>query len=280
MSDLIIRNMSRDEVGIAIAWASAEGWNPGDYDSAAFYEADNNGFSLGIVDNEPIGCISAVSYGEGFGFIGFYIVRPDFRGRGYGRRLWRHAINYMGERNVGLDGVLAQQDNYKKSGFTLAYRNIRFEGISGNFKIPSNIVSLLAVPFETVVAYDDRLFPASRPHFLNLWINEPAHICLAVLDNERLAGFGVIRPCQKGFKIGPLFADNPEFAENLFCSLISHVPNHKYVYLDTPEVNTEAVGLAEKYGMASVFETARMYTKAEPKIEIEKLFGVTSFELG
>ncbi|MBF0568868.1 MAG: GNAT family N-acetyltransferase [Nitrospirae bacterium] len=272
--------MSKEEIGIAITWASAEGWNPGLYDISPFYGADNNGFFLGSIENKPVGCISAVSYGKGFGFIGFYIVRPEFRGRGYGIKLWRHAIGYMGERNIGLDGVLAQQENYKKSGFKLAYRNIRFEGIARNFKIPSHIVSLLSVPFETVVAYDDRLFPASRPRFLNLWINVPAHICLAALDNERLAGFGVIRPCQKGFKIGPLFADNPEFAQDLFCSLISHVPNHKYVYLDTPEVNTEAVGLAGKYGMARVFETARMYTKTEPKIEIEKLFGVTSFELG
>ncbi|MBF0458306.1 MAG: GNAT family N-acetyltransferase [Nitrospirae bacterium] len=273
--------MSKDEVGIAINWASAEGWNPGNYDITPFYEADNNGFFIGLIDNEPVGCISAVSYGRDFGFIGFYIVRPDFRGRGYGLRLWRHAINYMGERNIGLDGVLAQQDNYKKSGFKFAYRNIRFECLAAeDLRIPSSIVSLLNVPFDAVVAYDDSLFPASRPHFLNLWINEPAHICLAVMDDERLAGFGVIRHCQKGFKIGPLFADNPEFAESLFCSLVSHVPNNKHIYLDVPEVNTEAVRLALKYGMVRVFETARMYSKSEPKIEIGKLFGVTSFELG
>ncbi|MBF0517796.1 MAG: GNAT family N-acetyltransferase [Nitrospirae bacterium] len=272
--------MTKDDLGMAITWADAEGWNPGDCDTATFFQTDNKGFFLGLVDDEPAACISAVSYGGEFGFIGFYIVRPEFRGNGYGLRMWNHAMSYMGQRNVGLDGVVTQEANYRKSGFTLAYRNIRFEGLAARqFRTYLNVVSLSKVQFGAVAAYDDKLFPASRPRFLNLWITEPAHICLAVIDSGQLSGFGVMRPCRKGYKIGPLYADNSEFAEILFSSLISHVPG-EFVYLDTPEINPEAVRLAEKYGMTKVFETVRMYSKKEPKIEIKKLFGVTSFELG
>jgi hypothetical protein len=32
--------------------------------------------------------------------------------------------------------------------------------------------------------------------------------------------------------------------------------------------------------MKRVFETARMYTGPDPRIELNKVFGVTSFELG
>lgn len=38
--------------------------------------------------------------------------------------------------------------------------------------------------------------------------------------------------------------------------------------------------LAERHGMSSVFETARMHTKDAPAIAIDRVFGVTSFELG
>ena len=31
-------------------------------------------------------------------------------------------------RVIGLDGVVAQQENYRKSGFELAYANIRYGG--------------------------------------------------------------------------------------------------------------------------------------------------------
>ncbi len=36
----------------------------------------------------------------------------------------------LGARTVGLDGVVAQQENYKKSGFVLAHRNVRHGGVA------------------------------------------------------------------------------------------------------------------------------------------------------
>ena len=52
-------------------------------------------------------------------------MRKDLRGRGYGLRIWNAAIAHAGPRVIGLDGVLAQQQNYTKSGFELAYANVR-----------------------------------------------------------------------------------------------------------------------------------------------------------
>jgi len=52
------------------------------------------------------------------------------------------------------------------------------------------------------------------------------------------------------------------------------------VYLDTPEVNQAAAALAERYNMKVAFETARMYTGKNPVLPIDRLFGVTSFEIG
>jgi len=40
------------------------------------------------VDGEAIGCISTVAYNDAFGFLGFYIVRPEYRSRGYGIQIW------------------------------------------------------------------------------------------------------------------------------------------------------------------------------------------------
>ncbi len=78
-----IRTMTRGELEVAIAWAAAEGWNPGLQDADCFYGTDPTGFLMGFLNNEPIASISAVKYGESFGFIGFYIVKPGFRGQGY-----------------------------------------------------------------------------------------------------------------------------------------------------------------------------------------------------
>jgi hypothetical protein len=55
---------------------------------------------------------------------------------------------------------------------------------------------------------------------------------LAWLEGEELAGYGVIRPCRQGHKIGPLFASSPEIAEALFNGLVSPVPSEERVYLN------------------------------------------------
>jgi len=163
--DLAIRRMTEADLALALDWAAAEGWNPGLNDAACFYAADPEGFFFGELGDEPVGAISAVRYGERFGFLGLYLVRPEFRGRGFGLELWRAAIQHLGARNIGLDGVVAQQENYKKSGFKLAFRNTRRQGEGGGAD-PGGLTDLSALPFDVVSQYDLTAFPAPRPNFL------------------------------------------------------------------------------------------------------------------
>lgn len=277
----VIRTMTRGEIDITIQWAADEGWNPGLHDADCFHAADPDGFLIGMLGEEPVATISVVKYGGVFGFLGFYIVKPEFRGQGYGIKIWNAGLQYLDGCVVGLDGVVVQQDNYKKSGFSLAYRNIRYQGAStGAAPEDSHIVHLAAIPFEEIHAYDRPFFPGERSEFLKRWIAMPGAKALGILDNGYLSGFGVIRPCRAGHKIGPLFADNPELAEQLFAALQAKAPEGGPVFLDTPESNAEAVALAERHGMEISFETARMYKGAAPALPIERLFGVTTFELG
>ena len=278
----VIRKMSAGEVeSIAVKWAAEEGWNPGLYDSPCFFTADPGGFFAGVFNGEPVACISAVSYKKVFGFIGFYIVKPEFRGKGFGLKIWNAAMSYLAGKNIGLDGVVDQQPNYKKSGFNLAYRNIRYEGISRSvIEDFPDIVPLSSIPIDDLIKYDADLFPVSRPEFLECWIKQPESFAVAALKNNKLCGYSMIRKCKRGYKIGPLFADNSDIAEKLFLKMNSFVEPSSSIYLDTPEVNAAAVGMAIKYGMNKVFETARMYTGSEPEIDLNRVFGVTTFELG
>jgi hypothetical protein len=89
----------------------------------------------------------------------------------------------------------------------------------------------------------------------------------------------VIRPCRKGRKVGPLVADDRAAAEAVLAALIASTGSGE-IFLDVPSVNRDAVALAQDLGLAPVFETARMYTGPIPPLRLERLFGVTSFELG
>jgi ribosomal protein S18 acetylase RimI-like enzyme len=280
--NFIVRTMTRAEVDLAVDLAYKEGWNPGLDDAGCFYQSDPEGFLIGMLDNRPIGCISAVSYDRQFGFIGFYIVIPEARGKGYGIRLWQAAMQRLAGQNIGLDGVIAQESNYMKSGFIRAYRNVRFENISCGLPAPQwpEIVDLQTVPFNDVAVYDRQCFPAERTQFLNCWIKLPSSIALGYIEHDRLEGYGVIRRCGLGYRIGPLFADNPQIAERLYLGLIAKAQKGEPVFLDAPESNPAAIKLVEKYKMREVFATTRMYSRGKPDIALDKIFGNTTFELG
>lgn len=282
--NLVIRNLHADEMPLALDWAAQEGWNPGLTDALPFHAADPEGFLVGHMDDQPVALVSAVRYGATFGFVGFYIVHPDWRGQGHGRAIWLHAMQRLSGRNIALDGVLTQQDNYRRSGFVLAWRNIRYAGTTqgGSLVHPTDceLCNLLTQPFEELQDYDRAFFPADRSAFLAQWISQPGSHAYALRRNERLVAYGVIRPCRNGYKIGPLFADAADYARLLLDILQACVSPGQPVFLDVPEPNQAAVLIAEGYGMTPVFETARMYTGPVPDVALRRTFGITSFELG
>ncbi|WP_238363559.1 GNAT family N-acetyltransferase [Casimicrobium huifangae] len=284
-SPLIIRTMRRDELPLTVEWAAQEGWNPGLHDAAPFFAADPGGFLIGELDGEPVSLISAVRYGSTYGFIGFYIVKPEFRGKGYGWAIWQAALARLQGRTVGLDGVVAQQDNYRRSGFELAHRNARYAGQQSAGGPPAaassvNLVPISQLPPEALQAYDRSFFPAARADFLQAWVTQPGTVALAVPGDGGLLGYGVVRPCRTGYKIGPLFADSPAIADAIFSAVLQHVPAGEPFYLDVMTTQPAAVELATRRGMLVVFETARMYLGAAPAISPDRTYGITSFELG
>ncbi len=275
---ITIRPLGPSEIRLAVDWAAQEGWNPGLADATCFGTVDPEGFLLAELDGEPAATISVVNYDARFAFLGFYIVRPDLRGRGIGWKLWQAGLAHAGGRSVGLDGVPAQQENYAKQGFALAYRNIRFAGNPAAGEAGST-VDLADLPFGLVEASDGEIFPAPRAVFLKAWLSAPGHIGRGLLRGGRLAGWGVVRPARAGRKIGPLVAEDEDAAEAVFRALRAAAGSDDIV-LDVPEPNPAALALARRHGLAPVFETARMYRGAVRPVALEKLYGVTSFELG
>ncbi|UYN95168.1 MAG: GNAT family N-acetyltransferase [Enhydrobacter sp.] len=272
---------SIDDVARMADWAGDEGWNPGNTDWLAFAAADPGGFLIGRFDGKPVACISVVKYGAGFGFLGFYIARPEIRGRGHGIQVWRAGMARLAGRNVGLDGVVAQQGNYRKSGFRLAWNNVRHEGAAPRAAAPVGVALADArgVPFPKLAAYDRRFFPEARDSFLAPWFALPERASAVALRDGEIVGLGVMRVCRAASRVGPLYAASPDIAAALVSDLAARL-GAKSVAIDVPDINRPAMALAGQLGLKPSFETARMYTGADPEIELAGLYGVTSLELG
>ena len=283
---LAVRSATAEEFAVAIGWACDEGWNPGLADLEAFFAADSAGFLMGFAEGKPVSSISVVRYGEDHGFLGFYIVDPEARGRGFGMATWSAGMACLDNRTVGLDGVVAQQNNYKRSGFRLVGRNIRFTGVPKPPEARESAVMIGRARVKDsglIETFDREAFGAPRPDFLRSWVfaaPEAARTTLAAFDSGDLAGFATIRRCVTGCKIGPLFANNRHAAEALFSACCAEAGPGEEITLDVPETNRQAMMMAQSAGLEPVFETARMYRGPAPDLPWPKIFGVTSFELG
>ena len=283
-SELVIREMTRAELDTLVEWAANEGWNPGNSDAQIFWETDSKGFVAAELGGQLIGGGSIASYGGNFGFMGFFIIHPDHRGQGFGRKLWFHRRDLLISRLlapavIGMDGVFDMQGFYTRGGFVLSNRDLRFEGVGVAATPLDMLVDLSAVSFVEVSRYDAAHFPAPRERFLKAWIAQPNSRALGAVEDGMLRGYGVIRPCRRGFKIGPLFAADSDVAEALFCGLGDIAPGEP-IFLDVPGNNPQATALARRHGLREVFGCARMYYGPQPVLPYREIFGVTTFELG
>jgi len=277
-----IRPIQPDELAIVTAWATDYGWNPGIYDADCLYEIQKSQFFVGIVDDQPVGCVASIAYTDQYGFICFFAVAPDHRGKGYGKQLWRHALSVLNTHSIGLDDNTSNID-YKQDGFREAYRNLRMSTTISHDapELPPHqkIVSLKELPFEQIEAYEAGVFPASRPQFLRYWINNPQSHSLGFLSNDQLLGYGIIHPCQTGYKISPLLADNRGIARAIIQSF-SHRIGSIPVFVDVPETNPAGVNMAMRLGMGITMKAKRYYRGEIPQLPTEKMYGVSTFEFG
>ncbi len=306
-----LRPMRRDEFDVLVEWAAAEGWNPGHHDSESFWRADPEGFVAVELDGALAAGGSIVSYGGLYGFMGFFIVRPDLRGRGIGRWLWHERKRLLRARlqpgaAIGMDGVFAMQHFYAAGGFALEHRELRFEAaedrplvaraeaarsspdgtaVSIRTHTPAGSAGPIAITrisadlMEQAIAYDAPHFPAPRADFMRRWLTQPDALPIAAADGGTIAGLAVARPARTGMRIGPLFADSPAIAEALLAHILDRCHGMP-VHVDVPECNPAAIALAARFGMREIFGCAKMTLGTPPRLPWPRIYGVTSFELG
>lgn len=266
-----IRLLDLAEIQVLLDWAAIEGWNPGLNDAVAFQATDPTGFFGAFVDGVMVAGIAAVAYDDSFGFIGLYICHPAWRGQGHGKAVWDAGMAYLGNRTIGLDGVPEQQGNYASMGFVHANDTVRMSGrLPG---APAGDADEPAVDIDDFRFFDRQCFPAQRSAFLEHWIGPPnkssAHRTAGKTD-----GYAVLRPCVDGCKLGPLFAEAPSIAIALLEA------QSGLIHIDVPAAQTGFLTVLSSRGFTTGFRTARMYRGIPPAIQMSRVFGISSLELG
>ncbi|XP_022111832.1 uncharacterized protein LOC110991044 [Acanthaster planci] len=281
-----IRQLHPREVSVLSNSQPVEGSRLRNEELRLMYDTDPNGFFLATADDgDVVGTVAALRLSDKLGFIGFHHVRDSFLEEG--ARLWDVAVGYLGDRNIGIEVAMQDVEKYMELGFKEEWRNGCFKG-SGIPLLPevqSNrlLRSVAEMGFGRVVDFDTDVCGEPRVKFLLKWLRtDNPRAAQAVLEDNRVVGYGVIRPLQRAssHRIGPLLAENTALAQVLLLSLLSSVPQQT-LYLDSPLDNPSFTRLLETdLKMEQVQERARMYTRGNPHVNVRKVFGMLSKDIG
>ncbi len=294
-SPLKILPLTPEDIACVTQWARVEGFAPGVGDVAIFRHTDRQGLWVGWIDEKPVGCIAGVRYNSFYGFIGLFLVVPEYRGNGYGVELWRHALEHLADLPcIGLEAAIERVDDYSCWGFKPSSSTTRWqwkesdEYLANTLGIQNehNGLQLLegsSIPSRAVQTYDAKREPSPRPHFISDWLHHPAGKVLALTDNKgNCHGFGRIRPCLlpegEGWRIGPLLADSPQLAELLLSHLMDR--HQGSILFDSPGANPSVKPIMKRLGFTVVSETLRMYRGQQPPISMNEVYGLACLELG
>lgn len=271
--------MTLDDLHKVLSWAADEGWNPGLDDAEAFHAADPTGFLIKEVDGAPVAAISVVNHDADFAFLGLYLCKPEFRGRGYGIEVWRAGIAHAGTRSIGLDGVPDQQANYARSGFVKYGKTVRYQGRIVAEPDP-NVRRASLAEIEALIKHDTRSTGVQRVGFSRAWLSQsPTRRTMVMTDGSGIKAFATFRRCGVGTKIGPLQAASEADVQ----ALLGANPFAGYdgtIFLDVQTEGSHFCRFLEKRDFEPIFETARMYKGFPPENDPARYQAIATMELG
>ena len=292
---LEIKPFTSSDLDFVTGLAREQGFAPGVGDIEIYANTDRQGIWLAWENNQPLGCIAAVTYNPGYAFIGLFVVKQDHRGQGIGHRLWRHALQTLNSVEcIGLEAAVQMVGFYEKAGFqkdcvTTRRQMLCLSDQSNNpnttllHRSDINVVSLRDISLEAIQRYDERHEISPRPHFLELWLRHKAGEVFVAMDTKgECHGYVRIRPCLlpigDGWRVGPWLAEDAGMASLL---LNNAMDRHKGVVLiDTPGHNHSAKTLTTAKGFKPMGSTVRMYKGVIPKGHDRNVYGLACLELG
>lgn len=233
-----VRVITNDDITAAMRLKEAAGWNQTEEDWRNVMRLEPRG-CFGIdCDGTLAATTTAVCYGRDLAWIGMVLTAPEFRGRGFARRLMCHALDYLAARGVEwikLDATDMGKPLYCSLGFEDECVVERW----GREPAPCDGPEL--PPLEEIPAALDReAFGADRLALLRL---------LAPMGSARgpEGGYAMCRPGTKAAYFGPCVSRSAEEARTLLRWFLSRHAG-QMVYWDLLDCNPEAMELAREFG--------------------------------
>ncbi|HZR66733.1 MAG TPA: GNAT family N-acetyltransferase [Terriglobales bacterium] len=277
-----IRRLSVADIPAGLELSALAGWNQTAEDwRMLLWLAPEGCFGM-EVNGRVVGTATLICYGKELGWIGMVLTHPEFRGRGFAKRLFEHVLqraDVAGICTLKLDATDHGKPLYEKYGFRSEQTVERWGGKLSEVGVTG------CERFTKHGELDMEAFGADRSELLRM---------LAVRGNciSSDAGFLMTRPGTIASYLGPCAARDQESAMDLF-----HVVLQRGVgdivgsggltdtqtrewYWDLLPKNESAVELALKLGFTPRRKLTRMFRGQELRARDEFVYAIAGFEMG
>ena len=290
-----------EEVRVVVSERAAlEGWRPGALDHVSYFAADNTGFFAGELDGTPMSCFSVVKYTKNFAYLGSYIVDEQYRGKGYGLKMFTTVLASLGDHfNLAADSVVENALLYLDFGLKPYWEEERVEFVAweATKNLATHVHESIEILqpsqqfFSALLEYDAKVNTIYRPFFLYKWVFAPnCYCCVAIDSSGETKGYGVVRSTlleSEGWTIGPLFADDSLTARMLLqglCQRVSAEDPEAKIIIDVPYgpgFSEESLRLIEECRGKPICKFVRIYRGGVPEgTKLNNIFALTSLSVG
>lgn len=132
-----------------------------------------------------------------------------------------------------------------------------------------------------MIEYDNQIQASERAQYMKRHFNKLSIVTYVAMDGRNVLGFGCITPGHDVYRVMPLYADNSSVASLLIQSLLSDIPEGKYIevgYLDGNKNNVNTV--FERFGKRGedIILCSRLYSKYEVSVPYSKVYSLLNYQ--
>jgi GNAT superfamily N-acetyltransferase len=273
MNERILR-LEACHIAAAMRLSRAAGWNQTEADWLRLLELEPQGCFGLFRDDLLVSTTTAFCYGRKLAWIGMVLTDPEFRGRGYARRLMEHALGFVEARGVEwikLDATAMGRPLYRKLGFEDEGPVERWAAIA------PPVSGSDAGDYRPDPELDVRAFGADRSRLL-AWLARGPATALPGL------GFAFARPGSLAAYFGPCVARSAEAARNLLQWFLERHAGQT-VFWDLLPANEAASVLAREFGFERRRELVRMVRRGAAagssfEHDDSMVYAIAGFEYG
>lgn len=259
---LKVKSLSKKDFDFAVELANTMNWKMATADFEFMNYLEPRGSLLLVDGSKRLGIATCISYGK-LGWFGNFIINAEYRRKGGGSVLLKHAIDFLHAKGVKTIGLYAYPNLlsfYGRFGFKysgdFSFLHIEKLGIVEGAKMPQIEHS----DYSKILEFDAEYFGGDRKKLLKSILTEDNNLKHCVFEGQDLIGYATATVYEHAAWIGPLICreSRPEVA----CSLIQAIASRltgKTVYAVVPKKAVALLDLFYSLGLREDFFVSRMF---------------------